>query len=68
MVLRYRFHKEILKDGSVAFRPLVIVGINYDNNHLPFNVVALLDSDCDVTIIPQSFAKILKLKNMEKLS
>ena len=62
MVLRYRFHKEILKDGSVAFRPLVLVDINYDNNHLPFNVAALLDSGCDVTIIPQSFAKLLKLK------
>ena len=66
MVLRYRFHKEILKDGSVAFRPLVLVDINYDDNHLPFNVAALLDSGCDVTIIPQSFAKLLKLKEYEE--
>jgi len=62
MTLRYRFHKEILKDGSVAYRPLVLVDISYDDNHLPFNVAALLDSGCDVTIIPQSFAKLLKLK------
>ena len=66
MVLRYKFHKEILKDGSVAFRPLVLVDINYDDNHLPFNVAALLDSGCDVTIIPQSFAKLLKLKEYEE--
>ena len=66
MVLKYKFHKEILRDGSIAFRPLVLVDINYDNNHLPFNVAALLDSGCDVTIIPQSFAKLLKLKEYEE--
>ena len=62
MVLRYRFHRERLKDDSIAYRPLVLVDISYNDNHLPFNVAALLDSGCDVTIIPQSFAKLLKLK------
>lgn len=66
MVLRYRFHKEILKNGSIAYRPLVLVDISYDSNHLPFNVAALLDSGCDVTIIPESFAKLIGLKGYEE--
>ena len=66
MVLRYRFHKEKLKDGSVAYRPLVLVDVSYDDNHLPFNIAALLDSGCDVTIIPESFAKLLKLREYEE--
>ena len=66
MVLRYRFHRERLKDGSIAYRPLVLVDISYDDNHMPFNVAALLDSGCDVTIIPESFAKLIKLKEHQE--
>ena len=62
MVLRYRFHKERLKDGAFAYRPLILIDVSSGSNHLPFQIAALLDSGCDVTIIPEEFARILKLK------
>jgi len=66
MVLSYRFHKEKLEDGSIVFRPKVLVDISSGSEHLPFSVAALLDSGCDVTIIPEEFSEILKLKILAK--
>ena len=64
MVLRYRFHKEKLKDGSIVFRPKVLVEISSGNIRLPFHIAALLDSGCDVTVIPEEFAQMLELKKL----
>jgi len=51
MVLTYRFKKEKLDDGSYVSRPRILVDLQ------GIEVTALIDSGCDVTVIPENLAK-----------
>ncbi|MCC7536909.1 MAG: aspartyl protease family protein [Deltaproteobacteria bacterium] len=51
----YRFRKERLQDGGTVARPKIPVRLSWDAATV--DVVALIDSGCDVTVIPQSLAE-----------
>lgn len=59
MTLTYRFKKERLENGSYVSRPRILVElIGRDKSVV---VPALIDSGCDITIIPEGIAKALGL-------
>ena len=59
MALIYRFKKEKLEDGTFVSRPRILVTLI--NNGKPVDVTALIDSGCDITVIPRGIAKYLGL-------
>lgn len=59
MTLIYRFKKEKLANGRYAARPRILVVLQ--GEHASIEVPALIDSGCDVTVIPESIAKALGL-------
>jgi len=59
MTLTYRFKKEKLEGGGYAPRPKILVTLN--NNGRSIDITALIDSGCDVTVIPKGIAKYLNL-------
>ena len=65
MGLLYRFRKEQLEDGAFASRPRIPVILHGENTSV--EVAALIDSGCDITVIPEDLAKAvgLNLKGTE---
>ena len=59
MVLTYKFKKEKLKSGLYVQRPRILVEIK--GLLVSIVVPALIDSGCDITVIPESVAKSLGL-------
>jgi len=57
MSLVYRFKKERLESGVFVSRPRVLVVLN--GNGCSIEVPALIDSGCDVTVIPAGIASAL---------
>lgn len=58
MGLTYKFKKEQLEDGSFVSRPKILVILHGET---PIEVVALIDSGCDITVIPEDLAKAVGL-------
>jgi len=65
MGLTYKFKKEQLQDGTFVSRPRIPVILHGEN--VSVEVVALIDSGCDITVIPEDLAKAvgLNLKGSE---
>lgn len=59
MTLTYKFQKEKLANGNTVSRPKIIVGLKFLDKSL--DIMALVDSGCDITVIPQSIAETLGL-------
>ncbi|MBI4147969.1 aspartyl protease family protein [Candidatus Woesearchaeota archaeon] len=59
MSLIYRFKKEMLLDGSYVARPRIDVVLR---GVISIEVPALIDSGCDVTVIPEKIARALGLE------
>ncbi len=55
MVLTYRFKKERLEDGGYAIRPRILVELSGQDGSV--SAPALIDSGCDITVIPEGIAK-----------
>ena len=51
MVLKYKFKKEKLDNGSFVSRPKIPIEISGPNGSLI--ILALIDTGCDITIIPE---------------
>ena len=64
MSLIYRFRKEELEDGSVAVRPRIPLVLKGKDGSIEY--YALLDSGCDVTVIPEKIADALGLDKTGK--
>ena len=64
MGLLYKFKKEQLEDGRFVSRPRIPVILHGETS---IEVVALIDSGCDITVIPEDLAKAvgLNLKGTE---
>ncbi len=60
MPLIYKFKKEKLDDGGYVSRPKILVRLSGES--FTMDVVALLDTGCDITVIPENLAKALGLK------
>ncbi len=59
MALIYRFKKERLKNGGYAIRPRILVELKGDKTSII--VPALIDTGCDITVIPEGIAKSIGL-------
>ena len=59
MVLIYRFKKERLESGVYATRPRILVELGSEKSSII--VPALIDTGCDVTVIPEGIAKAIGL-------
>ncbi len=59
MSLIYRFKKEKLESGQYVSRPRIFIVLEGENSSI--EVPALIDSGCDVTVIPEGIAKALGL-------
>lgn len=59
MSLVYRFRKEKLEDGSYVSRPRILVLLKGPETVV--KVPALIDSGCDVTVIPEEVARAIGL-------
>ncbi len=64
MGLLYKFKREQLEAGQFVSRPRIPVILHGENS---IEVVALIDSGCDITVIPEDLAKAvgLNLKGTE---
>ena len=60
MALAYKFKKETLANGGFAVRPRILAEIN--GNSGSFLVPALIDTGCDVSVIPKKLAKSLGIE------
>ncbi len=60
MVLVYRFKKEKLSDGGFVSRPRIPIVLHGEKATV--TVAALIDSGCDITVIPYGLAQALGLK------
>lgn len=60
MPLIYKFKKEKLESGGYVSRPKILVRLSGES--FTMDVVALLDTGCDITVIPENLAKALGLK------
>ena len=59
MTLVYKFKKEKLKDGGIASRPRILVELIGINGSIV--IPALIDTGCDITVIPEGIAKAIGL-------
>ncbi len=59
MSLVYRFKKEKLEDGSYVSRPRILVLLKGPESIV--KVPALIDSGCDMTVIPEEIARAIGL-------
>ncbi|MBI2143424.1 hypothetical protein HYU20_03735 [Candidatus Woesearchaeota archaeon] len=59
MALVYRFKKERLANGSYASRPRILVELGGSNSSIV--IAALIDTGCDVTVVPEGIAKAIGL-------
>lgn len=67
-MLTFKFKKEKLLDGTTSYRP--VIPVKFINGDKFVRSLALLDSGCDVTVLPWDYAVILKLqlsKDRQKL-
>lgn len=55
MVLTYKFKKEELKNGGYIMRPRILVELIGSESSIV--VPALIDSGCDITVIPEGMAR-----------
>lgn len=60
MVLTYKFKKEKLEDGTFVRRPRILVALQ--GRFTSIEVPALIDSGCDITVIPEGIANAIGLK------
>ena len=60
MVLVYRFKKEKLHDGGFVSRPRIPIVLHGEKSSV--TVAALIDSGCDITVIPYDLAQAIGLK------
>lgn len=58
-MLIYKFKKERLYGGNIVSRPRILVSISGKTNSI--EVPSLLDSGCDITVIPESLAMAIGL-------
>ena len=68
MTLTYRFKKEKLKNGSYVSRPRILVELSGINGTIL--IPALIDTGCDITVIPKGIAESIGLNikgNKDKL-
>ena len=59
MTLTYRFKKEKLEDGTFVSRPRILITLRGEN--CAVEVPALIDSGCDITVIPENLARVIGL-------
>ena len=59
MGLLYKFKKEKLEDGTLVSRPRIPVILHGENTAV--EVAALIDSGCDITVIPEDLARAVGL-------
>ena len=59
MVLFYRFKKEKLEDGTFVSRPRILITLHGEN--CAIETPALIDSGCDITVIPENLARTIGL-------
>ncbi|MBU0460083.1 MAG: retroviral-like aspartic protease family protein [Nanoarchaeota archaeon] len=59
MVLTYRFKKEKLESGEYVARPRILIVVS--GSEMSIEVPALIDSGCDVTVIPEGIARAIGL-------
>ncbi len=59
MVLIYKFKKERLQSGVYATRPRILVELSGEKSSII--VPALIDTGCDITVIPEEIAKSIGL-------
>ena len=59
MALTYRFKQEKLEDGTFVSRPRILITLRGENCNI--EVPALIDSGCDITVIPENLAKVIGL-------
>lgn len=59
MTLTYHFKKERLEDGKFVSRPRILVTLRGEKGAI--EVPALIDSGCDITVIPENIAAIIGL-------
>ncbi len=59
MTLVYRFKKERLEDGTLVSRPRILITVQGEN--MSIEVPALIDSGCDITVVPENLAKVIGL-------
>lgn len=59
MALLYKFKKEKLISGGFASRPRILVILQGESTSI--EVPALIDSGCDVTVVPEAIAKAIGL-------
>ncbi len=60
MALVYRFKKERLANGNYASRPRILVELGGTGSSAV--IPALIDTGCDVTVVPEGMAKALGLE------
>ncbi|MFH1668323.1 MAG: aspartyl protease family protein [Candidatus Woesearchaeota archaeon] len=60
MTLTYKFKKEKLENGLYATRPRIMVTLVGPDGSL--DIPALLDSGCDITVIPEGIARALSIE------
>lgn len=56
VALFYKFKKEKLDSGNIVVRPRILVEFIGEKNSI--TVTALIDSGCDVTVIPEGLAEL----------
>ena len=66
MSLIYKFKKEKLEDGTFVRRPRILVALQ--GRFTTIEVPALIDSGCDITVIPEGIANAIGLKMSGKPS
>lgn len=59
MTLFYKFKKEELENGGFVSRPRILVTLHGKDSSI--EVTALIDSGCDITVVPESLARALGL-------
>ncbi|MFC1769362.1 aspartyl protease family protein [Nanoarchaeota archaeon] len=59
MSLIYKFKKEKLLDGKYVTRPIILVTLN--GKDISIEIPALIDTGCDISVIPEGIAKLLGL-------
>jgi len=59
MTLTYRFKKEKLESGSYVSRPRILVELGGKESTI--TIPALIDSGCDITVIPEGIARAIGL-------
>ena len=63
MVLSYKFKRQKLESGQYVMRPIIPITLE---GKIKLDTTALIDSGCDITLVPEVIAEAIGLEKSDK--